>query len=86
MEGNCQERFLELGRGGIWWIPAEQAVLAGQGRTACRDGGPRGHGAGVGLAPVSLHGGARGIAEGAEETAMLVIKHSGGTEEIETTG
>lgn len=41
---------------------------------------------GVGLALVSLHGGARGIAEGAEETATLVVKLSGGMEEIETTG
>lgn len=73
-------------RGGFWWIPAEQVVLAGEGRMACGVGGPRGHGAGEGLAPVSLHGGARGIAEGAEETAMLVIKRSGGMEEIETTG
>lgn len=51
-----------------------------------RSGGCRGMGMGGGLAPVSLHGGACGIAEGAEETAMLVIKRSGGTEEIETTG
>lgn len=35
---------------------------------------------------MSVHGGACGIAEGAEETAMLVAMRSGGTEEIETTG
>lgn len=75
------------GAGGrFWWILAEQAVLAGQGRTVRRVGGCGSMGLGVGLAPVSLHGGARGIAEGAEETAMLVVKRSGGTEEIETTG
>lgn len=49
-------------------------------------GGHGSMGMGVGLAPVSLHGGARGIAEGAEETATLVVKLSGGMEEIETTG
>ena len=63
---------------------------AGGARRAGQDGvqsrGLRGHGAGAGLAPVSLHGGTRGIAEGAEETAMLIVKRSGGTEEIETTG
>lgn len=48
-----------------------------QGRAGARGGGP---------APVSVHGGACGIAEGAEETAMLVAMRSGGTEEIETTG
>lgn len=60
-------------------------MLAGQGRTT-HVGGHGGMGMGVGLAPVSLHGGARGIAEGAEEMATLVVKLSGGTEEIETTG
>lgn len=41
---------------------------------------------GGGLAPASVRGGARGTAPGAEETAMLVVKRSGGMEEIETTG
>lgn len=47
-------------------------VLAGQGRTACRMGA-WGWG---GLAPVSVHDGAHEIAEGTEETVMLIIKRS----------
>lgn len=60
-------------------------MLAGQGRTVCGVGCVGAWGWGC-LAPVYLHGGACGIAEGAEEAAMLVVKCSGGLEEIETTG
>lgn len=66
-------------------MAVKQVMLAGQGRTMCRVGSVGSWGWGC-LAPVSLHGGACGIAEGAEETAMLVITRSGGSEEIETTG
>lgn len=42
-----------------------------------RIGGLWGHGVGEDLAAMSLHGGAGGSVEGAEETSMLVIKCSG---------
>lgn len=82
-----------IARNNVWnWERGGYLVKPSGAGSACRAGqdGMRSGAVGAwgwgGLAPMSLHGGARGIAEGAEETAMLVIKRSGGTEEIETTG